>query len=400
MAGPVFGFRTLWMILAHHGSLGGATANGSRNARPRTSLRSTCSVPGQWTAAAEALDQHNAIIRMTSSRFQSGHLMDFYRANARDLRDSIARVLRNGRRTCRAISILLGMHAFGLEETGDYGRAEDAGRRAVDLQPLDCWAHHAVAHVIEMQGRAEDGIGWMIAREQHWSGGDNFFKVHNWWHRSLYHLDLGRSMRSCARMTGQSVRTAAPSHSTWSMRRRSCGACISRAMMSALIWAWCRGGATSPARSTIPAASRSAGGSSGPDAALRRRRRHAHALSGQARAQGLGTRRRPALDHAQGADRARRRLAIIMHAMLRHGTEFKAGVRGQEANGAHRAEHCPREGVGDGAGFCRTRSIRSADCGFNQDPAPSRPHQVPWSTQRTQAPKGSAPPLRIRVAAP
>jgi hypothetical protein len=60
------------------------------------------------------------------------------------------------------------------------------GRRAlVELQPLDCWAHHAVAHVMEMQGRAEDGIGWMIAREPYWSGDDNFFKVHNWWHRAL-----------------------------------------------------------------------------------------------------------------------------------------------------------------------------------------------------------------------
>src|SRR3546814_9391403 len=85
------------------------------------------------------------------------------------------------------------MHAFGLEETGDYARAEAAGRRALDMQPLDCWAHHAVAHVMEMQGRAEDGIGWMLAREPHWSGDDNFFRVHNWWHRALYPLNLGQA---------------------------------------------------------------------------------------------------------------------------------------------------------------------------------------------------------------
>ena len=99
-------------------------------------------------------------------------------------------------------SILLGMHAFGLEETGDY--APRRGRRAAGrstLQPLDCWAHHAVAHVMEMQGRAEDGIGWMIAREPHWSGDDNFFKVHNWWHRALYHLDLGQVRRRCSSST-------------------------------------------------------------------------------------------------------------------------------------------------------------------------------------------------------
>jgi hypothetical protein len=66
------------------------------------------------------------------------------------------------------------------------------GRRAIDLEPLDCWAHHAVAHVMEMQGRAEDGIGWMVAREPYWSGDTNFFKVHNFWHRALCHLDLGQ----------------------------------------------------------------------------------------------------------------------------------------------------------------------------------------------------------------
>ncbi|WEX74529.1 tetratricopeptide repeat protein [Sinorhizobium numidicum] len=147
---------------------------------------------GQWTAAAEALDRHNAHYPHDIVALQSGHLMDFYRASARNLRDRIARVLPKWSADMPGYSILLGLQSFGLEETGDYVRAEDAGRRAVDLQPLDCWAHHAVAHVMEMQGRAEDGIGWMIAREPHWSGDDNFFKVHNWWHRSLCHLDLGQ----------------------------------------------------------------------------------------------------------------------------------------------------------------------------------------------------------------
>ena len=149
-------------------------------------------VEGEWTAAAVALDRHNALYPHDMVALQAGHLMDFYRASARDLRDRIARVLPMWTPQIPGFSIVLGMYAFGLEETGDYGRAEEAGRRAVELQPLDCWAHHAVAHVMEMQGRAEDGIGWMIAREPHWSGDDNFFKVHNWWHRSLYHLDLGQ----------------------------------------------------------------------------------------------------------------------------------------------------------------------------------------------------------------
>lgn len=147
---------------------------------------------GNWTLAAQALDRHNARYPRDLLALQSGHLMDFFRANAQNLRDRIARVLPLWTPEIPGYSILLGMYAFGLEECGDYARAEDEGRRAVAMQPLDCWAHHAVAHVMEMQGRAEDGLGWMIAREPCWSGDDNFFKVHNWWHRALCHLELGQ----------------------------------------------------------------------------------------------------------------------------------------------------------------------------------------------------------------
>jgi hypothetical protein len=45
---------------------------------------------------------------------------------------------------------------------------------------------------MEMQGRAQDGVGWAAVREPYWAGDDNFFKVHNWWHRALFHLDLGQ----------------------------------------------------------------------------------------------------------------------------------------------------------------------------------------------------------------
>lgn len=153
---------------------------------------------GAWTMAALQLDRHNMHYPRDLVALQAGHLIDFFRANARNLRDRIARVLPHWSPDMAGYPILLGMHAFGLEEMGDYARAEDTGRRAIELQPLDCWAHHAVAHVLEMQGRAEDGIAWMKTREPHWSGDANFFKVHNWWHLALYHLDVGQADRSLA----------------------------------------------------------------------------------------------------------------------------------------------------------------------------------------------------------
>jgi hypothetical protein len=150
-------------------------------------------VRGNWTAAALAMHLHNAEHPRDLLGLQAGHLMDFYRASARDLRDRIARALPRWSASTPGHSIVLGMYAFGLEESGDYARAEAAGREAIDGEPFDCWAHHAVAHVMEMQGRAQDGIGWMVAREPYWASDDNFFKVHNWWHRALCHLDLGQA---------------------------------------------------------------------------------------------------------------------------------------------------------------------------------------------------------------
>ena len=143
-----------------------------------------------WTDAAIALDHHNMHHPHDLVGLQAGHLIDFFRGNARNLRDRIARALPSWSEDRPGYSIVLGMHAFGLEETGDYAQAEAMGREAVAREPLDCWAHHAVAHVMEMQGRAADGIDWMQDHEPYWSGDDNFFQVHNWWHKALYHLDL------------------------------------------------------------------------------------------------------------------------------------------------------------------------------------------------------------------
>lgn len=147
---------------------------------------------GNWNRAAVAMDIHNISYPHDLLGLQAGHLMDFYRGNVRDLRDRIARALPAWSPDIPGYPVVLGMYAFGLEESANYTKAEDTGRKAIDLEPLDCWAHHAVTHVMEMQGRSQDCIGWMVSRESQWSGDDNFFKVHNWWHRALCHLDLGQ----------------------------------------------------------------------------------------------------------------------------------------------------------------------------------------------------------------
>ncbi len=85
---------------------------------------------------------------------------------------------------------ILGCHAFALEETGEFARAERTGRAGVALAPDDAWGLHAVAHVFDMTGRARDGLDWLSGREGSWAHCNNF-RFHVWWHRALMHLDLG-----------------------------------------------------------------------------------------------------------------------------------------------------------------------------------------------------------------
>ena len=85
---------------------------------------------------------------------------------------------------------LLGCHAFTLEETGEFDRAESVGRAGVEIAPDDAWGLHAVAHVYDCTGRARAGLDWLTGREASWAHCHNF-RYHVWWHRALMHLDLG-----------------------------------------------------------------------------------------------------------------------------------------------------------------------------------------------------------------
>jgi tetratricopeptide (TPR) repeat protein len=121
---------------------------------------------------------------------QIGQTMDFLLGDARMKRDRIGRVRPLWSPDMPDWHAILGLHAFGLEECGQYERAEEAGREAVSLQPRNNWAQHAVAHVLVMQGRHADGVRWMLQENTGWQP-EATLGVHNWWHTALFHLGLG-----------------------------------------------------------------------------------------------------------------------------------------------------------------------------------------------------------------
>jgi tetratricopeptide (TPR) repeat protein len=145
---------------------------------------------GHWRAAGRVLEDVTIAYPTDALALQAGHQVDFFTGDARMLRDRIARALPAWSVGMPGYHAVLGMHAFGLEETGEFARAEAQGRRAVELEPRDGWAWHAVAHVLESQGRHAEGVRWLAADPEPWSKG-SFFAVHNWWHLALYHLEAG-----------------------------------------------------------------------------------------------------------------------------------------------------------------------------------------------------------------
>ncbi len=121
---------------------------------------------------------------------QVAHVGDFFLGQSRLLRDRPASVLPRWDEATPGYGFVLGMHAFGLEEMGEYARAEETGRRALALNARDPWSTHAVAHVMEMQGRQPEGIRWLEDSAGDWAP-ENGFAFHNWWHLALQYLDLG-----------------------------------------------------------------------------------------------------------------------------------------------------------------------------------------------------------------
>jgi tetratricopeptide (TPR) repeat protein len=146
---------------------------------------------GDWHRGVAALEAVLAEHPRDLLALQAAHLMDFFRGDSLNLRNRISRVLPHWDDSVPGYAFVLGMHAFGYEECNQYPEAEAAGRRALALAPEDCWAVHAVTHVMEMQGRIEEGVAFLRARERDWATEDNGFAFHNWWHLALFHMDGG-----------------------------------------------------------------------------------------------------------------------------------------------------------------------------------------------------------------
>ena len=168
-----------------------AKAAEARGAHPRERMHIAALAAWRQGDLRKATDIWEAVLvehPLDILALKLGHFTHFYLGDAAELRDSVARVLPLWSEAVPDYGFVLAMRAFGLEESGDHPAAEHAGRRAVEINPEDSWGVHAVAHVLEMQGRAQEGIAWVSGLRPAWSKANNF-RYHVSWHQALFHFE-------------------------------------------------------------------------------------------------------------------------------------------------------------------------------------------------------------------
>jgi tetratricopeptide (TPR) repeat protein len=148
-------------------------------------------VDGDFAAATRRYDDVLDAAPRDAVALHVASVMDYYLGSPATMRERSARALPAWDASLPGFHGLLAIHAFALEECGEYDAAEAAAREALELEPRDLRAHHAMTHVFEMQGRAEEGIRWMGARSGHWTQGEAI-ATHLWWHLALHHQQAGR----------------------------------------------------------------------------------------------------------------------------------------------------------------------------------------------------------------
>ncbi len=145
---------------------------------------------GGLRRAADGLDAHLAARPDDFLAAKLCHGLHFMCGDGPGMLETTRRTLEAWSPGMPGYGFLLGCHAFALEESGAYRDAERVGRAAVAREPRDAWGIHAVAHVLEMEGRTGEGVAWLDASRQTWTGCNNF-SFHLAWHLALFWMAQG-----------------------------------------------------------------------------------------------------------------------------------------------------------------------------------------------------------------
>ena len=147
---------------------------------------------GKWGLAARILEHQLGTDPTDAMVLRLLHDLYFFAGDAASLRASVARAFQAWGPAMPGYGHVCGMLAFGMEECGDYERAEELAMSALNANPRDIWALHAAVHVHEMRGQFDEGKRLLKETEEYWSQA-NLFARHLYWHWGIFSLEDGLS---------------------------------------------------------------------------------------------------------------------------------------------------------------------------------------------------------------
>ncbi len=149
----------------------------------------TLMVDGNFTKAARCWDELAQSTRdFAAVRFAHDvylHVGD----EARRLRSS-QRAFDSWKRDEPGWGFVAGQLSFAMEEAGLYDQAERLGREALNLDPLDLWARHSLAHLYESLDDSKSAFELLSDATDVWSD-QSGLAVHIWWHLALRLIATG-----------------------------------------------------------------------------------------------------------------------------------------------------------------------------------------------------------------
>ena len=144
---------------------------------------------GNFTAAGDAFDEW-ALGRRDFAAVRFAHDIWLHVGDEKSrLRSSMAAV--ETWEQHHGWNLIAGQYAFALEESGLFEEAERAGYMALDADPQDVWARHALCHLYESLEDSDRGIDLLRTSEEIWTAQDGL-AVHMWWHLCLRLIATGQ----------------------------------------------------------------------------------------------------------------------------------------------------------------------------------------------------------------
>jgi tetratricopeptide (TPR) repeat protein len=161
-------------------------------------------VTGKTDAAEAAMREHLAAHPRDLVVFQRLYFVLFWRGAFPEMLALTESLLP----AHREAPFVLGLHAFALEEDGRCDDARRLAESALERDPQDAWAVHALAHALYESGASEQGLA-ALPPAIHPCTHLGWFRSHLLWHLALMHLSVGHYAR--ARTLSRRVFERAPS---------------------------------------------------------------------------------------------------------------------------------------------------------------------------------------------